>query len=86
MDISGKVALVTGGASGLGAATARTIASAGGSVVILDLNDDLVRAIANAPYQARPGFFFSFTIEQWAPIATVNADFAPRINRRHPRR
>src|SRR5438477_8503546 len=46
MDISGQVALVTGGASGLGAATARTIASAGGSVVILDLSEQLGRALA----------------------------------------
>jgi 3-hydroxyacyl-CoA dehydrogenase / 3-hydroxy-2-methylbutyryl-CoA dehydrogenase len=41
MDISGKVALITGGASGLGAATARTIVAAGGRVAILDLNAEL---------------------------------------------
>lgn len=41
MDIQGKVALVTGGASGLGAATARMIVGAGGRVVILDLNEKL---------------------------------------------
>ena len=35
MDINGKVALVGGGASGLGAATARMIVSAGGRVVIV---------------------------------------------------
>jgi len=39
MDIHGKVALVSGGASGLGAATARMIVAAGGRVVILDLNE-----------------------------------------------
>jgi len=37
MDISGKVALVTGGASGLGLATARTLTERGARVVILDL-------------------------------------------------
>ncbi len=37
MNISGKVALVTGGASGLGGATAKTLHEAGASVVILDL-------------------------------------------------
>ena len=41
MDIHGKVALVTGGASGLGRATAQTIVSAGGKVAVVDLNADL---------------------------------------------
>ncbi len=37
MDINGAVALVTGGASGLGRATVDTLLAAGASVVILDL-------------------------------------------------
>jgi NAD(P)-dependent dehydrogenase (short-subunit alcohol dehydrogenase family) len=37
MDIQGAAALVTGGASGLGAATAKALREAGASVVILDL-------------------------------------------------
>src|SRR5882672_2640838 len=37
MKIAGSVALVTGGASGLGLATARRLHDAGASVVILDL-------------------------------------------------
>ena len=37
MDTTGAVALVTGGASGLGAATARRLAAAGAIVVIVDL-------------------------------------------------
>jgi NAD(P)-dependent dehydrogenase (short-subunit alcohol dehydrogenase family) len=39
MNLQGKTAVVTGGASGLGAATARMIQDAGGRVVILDLNE-----------------------------------------------
>jgi len=39
MDINGKVAIVTGGASGLGEATVREFVKAGASVVILDINE-----------------------------------------------
>ena len=46
MDINGKVALVSGGASGLGAATVKMIAASGGRVVILDLNEKLGQALA----------------------------------------
>lgn len=40
MDIKGKSAIVTGGASGLGAATAQTLADAGAKVAVLDLRLD----------------------------------------------
>ena len=46
MEISGKVAVVTGGASGLGAATAKMIVEEGGHVVIVDLNDQAGHALA----------------------------------------
>jgi NAD(P)-dependent dehydrogenase (short-subunit alcohol dehydrogenase family) len=46
MDITGKVALVTGGASGLGAATAKMIVEEGGHVVIADLNAEGGQALA----------------------------------------
>ena len=38
MDISGKVFIVTGGASGLGEATARMLAAGGAKVLIADMN------------------------------------------------
>lgn len=41
MDYQGKVVIVTGGASGLGGATAKMIAAAGGKVLIADVNADL---------------------------------------------
>ncbi|MEX0583497.1 MAG: 3-hydroxyacyl-CoA dehydrogenase [Sneathiella sp.] len=41
MDISGKSAIVTGGASGLGNATAKMLAAAGAKVEILDMNTEL---------------------------------------------
>ncbi len=41
-----KVAIVTGGASGIGAETARVFAMHGASVVLCDLQDELGRAVA----------------------------------------
>ena len=46
MQIRGNVFLITGGASGLGAASARLIAAEGGQVVIADLNEDAGNALA----------------------------------------
>jgi NAD(P)-dependent dehydrogenase (short-subunit alcohol dehydrogenase family) len=40
MDIAGSAALVTGGASGLGEATARLLAERGAKVVVLDLQEE----------------------------------------------
>jgi NAD(P)-dependent dehydrogenase (short-subunit alcohol dehydrogenase family) len=39
MEVKGQAAIVTGGASGLGAACARTLAAAGAKVTILDMNE-----------------------------------------------
>jgi 3-hydroxyacyl-CoA dehydrogenase / 3-hydroxy-2-methylbutyryl-CoA dehydrogenase len=47
MEIQGKSALVVGGASGLGAATARRLHGAGASVVIADLNAEKGEGLAN---------------------------------------
>src|SRR3954454_21871746 len=47
-DLSGRAALVTGGARGLGAGMAQALAEAGASVVIADIREDLGRATADA--------------------------------------
>lgn len=44
--LSGKVAIITGGASGIGAETARLFAQNGASVVLCDVQDDLGWAVA----------------------------------------
>jgi 2-keto-3-deoxy-L-fuconate dehydrogenase len=44
--LDGKTALVTGGASGIGEATARALSEAGARVLIVDLNGDRARAAA----------------------------------------
>lgn len=44
--VSGKVALVTGGAVGLGAATAKLLAKEGAQVVVTDINEDDGKQVA----------------------------------------
>lgn len=46
MDIAGQAALVTGGASGLGAATARELSRQGAKVAVLDRNAEGAAAVA----------------------------------------
>lgn len=46
MNLNQQAAIVTGGASGLGAETARQLAQAGAKVAILDLNLDLAQQVA----------------------------------------
>src|SRR5438552_1235403 len=46
MNIDGHAALVTGGASGLGAATARELARRGAKVAVLDRNGEGAKAVA----------------------------------------
>jgi NAD(P)-dependent dehydrogenase (short-subunit alcohol dehydrogenase family) len=47
MDITGASAIVTGGASGIGAAAARGLAARGAKVVVADLNEEKGTAIAD---------------------------------------
>jgi len=48
IDFGGRVAVVTGGASGIGEACARVLAEAGARVVVADRNTDAARAVAAA--------------------------------------
>ncbi len=48
MDVKGKVAIVTGGASGLGEATVRRYVALGARVAIFDMNDQRGAALAEA--------------------------------------
>ena len=57
MQVQGKVAIVTGGASGLGRATVEALVAAGARVAILDMNDQQGEALARE--YARPGVTLS---------------------------
>ncbi|HLR78299.1 MAG TPA: 3-hydroxyacyl-CoA dehydrogenase [Burkholderiaceae bacterium] len=46
MDIKGKVFIVTGGASGLGAGTARMLVAEGAKVILADVQDEAGQALA----------------------------------------
>ena len=46
MQLKGQSAIVTGGASGLGAATARRLAAQGAKVAICDVNAKLAESVA----------------------------------------
>src|SRR5207249_3306067 len=46
-ELAGRVALITGGASGIGRATARTLAERGAHVVVADLNLDGAQDVAD---------------------------------------
>ena len=47
MELKGKTAIITGGASGLGEAAARRFVAAGANVVLADVNDEKGQALAN---------------------------------------
>jgi len=56
IDLTGRVVLITGAAGGIGSATARTLARGGARLVIQDVRDDPLRALADelgAQAQAR---------------------------------
>ncbi|MGV3551081.1 SDR family NAD(P)-dependent oxidoreductase [Rhizobium sp.] len=46
-EFNGKVIIVTGGGSGIGAATARALAAEGAKVIVADMNGDHARALAS---------------------------------------
>lgn len=46
MRLEGKIALVTGGASGIGAATVRRLAAEGARVAVADVQEEAARAVA----------------------------------------
>lgn len=83
MNISGQVAVVTGGASGLGEATARAFAAAGAKVAIADLNRERGEKVASeiggkfysvdvASAESAEAFFAQLAQDMGTPRVLVN--------------
>ena len=53
-DVAGKVAFITGGASGLGLAMGRSFTAAGMKVVIADIQDDALAAAREEFSESKP--------------------------------
>ncbi len=84
MDMNGKIAVVTGGASGIGQAVARRLAEAGGKVAIFDLNEDAGQAMV-AELGADNCVFANVNVVDEASVragidATVTAMSAIHVN------
>ncbi|HXH80387.1 SDR family NAD(P)-dependent oxidoreductase [Nocardioides sp.] len=76
MDITGATAIVTGGASGIGAAVARALAARGAVVVVADINAEQGEALADEI----KGVFARVDVtktEQIAAAVQAAADIAP---------
>jgi meso-butanediol dehydrogenase/(S,S)-butanediol dehydrogenase/diacetyl reductase len=70
MRFSGKVAVITGGASGIGAATARRLHDEGAAVLIADLNDPLGEALALELGEAR-ALYRHVDVSNWEDVQAM---------------
>ena len=69
MDINQSIAVITGGASGLGETTVRAIIAAGGKTAILDLNEE--RGWALADELGDNALFFRLDVSKTEDVETV---------------
>ncbi|MBT5156985.1 MAG: SDR family NAD(P)-dependent oxidoreductase, partial [Rhodobiaceae bacterium] len=60
MRVAGKMAFITGGASGLGRASAMMLAQEGAKVSVSDINAEGAQAVAEEINAAHPGQAFAY--------------------------
>jgi len=75
-DLTGRRALVTGGASGIGAACARSLASAGGRVIVADLDGDAAQRLA----REIGGEAWQVDLTDTAALASLDLDIDVLVN------
>ncbi|WP_068071643.1 SDR family oxidoreductase [Novosphingobium lentum] len=78
--LEGKVALITGGASGLGAEDARVLAREGAKVVITDVQDDLGAAVAA---ELPDGLYLHHDVrdpQRWAEVVATTIERFGRLD------
>ena len=72
MRVQGKMAFITGAASGLGKASAMMLAREGAKVALSDINEDGVKAAADEINKKYPGQAFAYrldvTHEAWKAV------------------
>ena len=71
MRLAGKVAIISGAASGMGAATARMFAREGAKVVIADVLEHEGRQLADARDALRGGHAVAVPLAEQQPVAFV---------------
>ena len=76
MHLQDKTVIVTGGASGIGAAMARRFAAEGACVVVADLEGDAARTVA-ATFGGRSAPRMRESMWTWGPWAMSAARRAP---------
>src|SRR3546814_12707905 len=86
-DLHGRLALVTGGASGIGAGIAAMLAAAGAHVVIADRDAvAATRTVAALTQQSPPADAVPLAPADDAPIVKARAEVADRLDRSEARR
>ena len=79
MQLKDQAAIVTGGASGLGAATARRLAKEGAKVAVFDLNTKLAETVAGEIGLMSAGLLLRQSDPAGLPYASLSINVMPPI-------